>query len=171
MRLRRSAEPREVRTHAARFVIATQKSCDRAELIALWVAAWAATYPGIDFDTRRDWFGEHLALLEMQGCTTLAARDSSGKLAGFVIFNRVSGWLDQFAVHPVAFGTGVAGALMRKAQRLAPGFLQLDVNADNARAVAFYEREGFRRTGEGVNPNSGARTLSMEWRDAAFPAA
>jgi putative acetyltransferase len=85
--------------------------------------------------------------------------------------NRVSGWLDQIAISPNAFGTGVARDLMREAKRLSPRFLQLDVNADNGRALAFYEREGFRRTGEGVNPNSGARTLSLEWRAAPSPAA
>ncbi|MBV9064862.1 MAG: GNAT family N-acetyltransferase [Methylobacteriaceae bacterium] len=137
-----------------------------AELIELWLASWAATYPEIDFNTRREWFAEHLALLRAQGCTIAVARDDAGRLAGFVIFNRVSGWLDQLAVHPDAFGAGIARALMGEAKALAPGFLQLDVNADNSRAVAFYEREGFLRTGEGTNPNSGARTLSMEWRQA-----
>jgi putative acetyltransferase len=60
---------------------------------------------------------------------------------------------------------------MGQAKRLSPGYLQLDVNADNVRALAFYEREGFRRTAEGTNPNSGAPTLSMEWRQAPSPAA
>jgi putative acetyltransferase len=159
-----------VRAHSTPFTIRAEGACDGAELIELWLAAWTATYPGIDFETRRDWFGEHLSLLETQGCTTLAARDEAGKLAGFAIFNRVSGWLDQIAVHPDAFGAGIARGLMREAKRLSPGRLQLDVNADNVRALTFYEREGFRRTGEGINPNSGARTLSMEWRDAASPA-
>jgi putative acetyltransferase len=145
--------------------------CNRAELIELWLASWAAAYPGIDFETRRDWFGEHLSLLQTQGCTVLAARSGPGTLAGFVIFNRVSGWLDQFAVRPDAFGTGIARQLMREAKRLSPSYLQLDVNADNSRALAFYEREGFRQTGEGTNPNSGARTLSMEWRGGPSPAA
>jgi putative acetyltransferase len=155
---------REVRAHAAPFSVRAEEVRDGAELIDLWLAAWGATYPGIDFETRRDWFAEHLALLKTQGCTTLSARDEAAKLAGFVIFNRVSGWLDQIAVHPNAFGGGTADALMREAKRLSPGFLQLDVNADNTRALAFYEREGFRRAGEGTNPNSGAPTLSMEWR-------
>ena len=39
----------------------------------------------------------------------------------------------------------------------------LDVNQANARAVRFYEREGFRKVGEGVNPVSGLETLAMEW--------
>jgi putative acetyltransferase len=153
------------------FTIGAEDACDRAEIIELWLASWTAAYPGIDFETRRGWFDEHLSLLKTQGCTTLAARDGAGKLAGFVIFNRVSGWLDQFAVHPAAFGTGIARALMREAKRLSPGSLQLDVNADNSRALAFYAREGFDRTGEGVNPNSGARTLGLEWRGDASPAA
>jgi putative acetyltransferase len=160
-----------VQKHPAPFTIGAEDSCGGTELTDLWLASWAATYPGIDFETRRDWFGEHLSLLKTQGCTTLAARDESGKLAGFVILNRVSGWLDQIAVHPDAFGTGVARELMREAKRLSPGYLQLDVNADNVRALGFYEREGFRRTGEGTNPNSGARTFSMEWRQTPPAAA
>jgi putative acetyltransferase len=40
----------------------------------------------------------------------------------------------------------------------------VDVNQDNPRAVRFYEREGFRRLHEGVNPNSGLRTWRLEWR-------
>jgi len=160
-----------VRAQSAPFTVRTEDISERAELIELWLAAWAATYPQIDFETRRDWFSEHLALLEAQGCTILAARDEPGKLAGFVIFNRVSGWLDQLAVRPDAFGAGIARQLMSEAKGLSPGFLQLDVNADNARAVAFYEREGFRRAGQGVNPNSGAPTLSMEWRQAPSGAA
>jgi putative acetyltransferase len=160
-----------VETRPASFAIQAEDSCDGAELIELWLASWSATYPGIDFETRRDWFGEHLTLLRAQGCTTLVARSGAGRLAGFVIFNRVSGWLDQIAVHRDAFGSGVARALMGQAKRLSPGYLQLDVNADNVRALAFYEREGFHRTAEGTNPNSGAPTLSMEWRQAPSPAA
>jgi putative acetyltransferase len=161
----------KVRAQSARFSIRAEDVSDNAELIELWLASWGATYPAIDFETRRDWFTQHLALLETQGCATLAARNQSGNLTGFVIFNRVSGWLDQIAVHPNAFGAGIAEALMREAKRLSPGFLLLDVNADNVRALTFYEREGFRRTGEGINPNSGAATLSMEWRQATSPAA
>jgi putative acetyltransferase len=112
-----------------------------------------------------------MALLKTQGCITLLARDATGMLAGFVLFDRVSGWLDQFAVHPDTFGSGIAHGLMEEAKQLSPGYLQLDVNADNARALAFYEREGFRHVGEGTNPNSGARTLTMEWRDARIPTA
>lgn len=153
------------------FTLRADDRSDREELIALWLVAWAATYPEIDFDTRREWFEEHLSLLQAQGCTSLVARDFSGELLGFVIFNRVSGWLDQFAAHPKTFGSGLSRDLMDEAKRLSPGFLQLDVNADNARAIAFYERCGFRRTGEGLNPNSGARTLSMEWRQAPSSAA
>jgi putative acetyltransferase len=160
---------REVRRLA--FTTGAEDACDRSDLIELWLASWAATYPGIDFETRREWFDEHLSLLQTQGCTILTARSALGILAGFLILNRVSGWLDQIAISPDAFGAGVARELMAQAKRLSPGFLQLDVNADNSRALAFYEREGFRRTGEGTNPNSGARTLSLEWLAGPSPAA
>ena len=50
---------------------------DSAELADLWLASWAATYPDIDFNARRAWFGEHMALLKTQGCITLLARDAA----------------------------------------------------------------------------------------------
>jgi putative acetyltransferase len=137
--------------HSAPLMIEAEGACDRAGLTDLWLASWAATYPGVDFEARRNWFEEHLSFLETQGCTTLAARDATGTLIGFVIFNQASGWLDQLAVHPAAFGTGTAHELMRQAKRASPGCLQ--------------------RTGEGINPNSGARTFSMEWRQGSPPAA
>lgn len=158
-------------TRPRQFTIEVVEAWDSAELADLWLASWAATYPDIDFNARRTWFGDHMALLKTQGCITLLARDTTGMLAGFVMFDRVSGWLDQFSVHPLAFGSGIAGQLMDEAKQLSPGYLQLDVNADNERALAFYERQAFRLVGEGTNPNSGARTLTMEWRDTRMPTA
>jgi putative acetyltransferase len=42
--------------------------------------------------------------------------------------------------------------------------VQLDVNAENHRAIRFYERNGFLKTGVGANPLSGRDTVKMEWR-------
>ena len=42
--------------------------------------------------------------------------------------------------------------------------VDLDVNADNARAIAFYGRHGFIATGSGVNVISGKPIERMSWR-------
>ncbi|MBY6705479.1 GNAT family N-acetyltransferase [Rhodococcus sp. BP-241] len=53
---------------------------------------------------------------------------------------------------PAAHGTGVAAALMEsaadEARRLGRSALWLGVNQQNARALAFYRRSGFRQLGE-----------------------
>jgi putative acetyltransferase len=38
------------------------------------------------------------------------------------------------------------------------------VNEDNARAIRFYERNGFTHAGKDVNPTSGRPVLKMVWR-------
>ena len=53
--------------------------------------------------------------------------------------------------------------LLDAAKRRAPGHLMLEVNQDNARALKFYERQGFVREGEGVNPRSGLKTWRYRW--------
>ena len=49
-----------------------------------------------------------------------------------------------------------ARILLAEAKRLSPGRLELHVNQDNARAIAFYRKHGFAVAGEDVNPRSGA---------------
>jgi putative acetyltransferase len=40
----------------------------------------------------------------------------------------------------------------------------LKVNADNNRAIRFYERSGFVHAGEDVNPGSKRLVLKMAWK-------
>jgi putative acetyltransferase len=53
---------------------------------------------------------------------------------------------------------------MAEAKRLSPHGLDLKVNADNVRAIRFYEKQGFVIAGEDVNPLSGAAIRKMSWR-------
>jgi putative acetyltransferase len=54
--------------------------------------------------------------------------------------------------------------LVDEAKRRSPDGVTLKVNADNARAIRFYERNGFARAGEDVNPTSNRPVLKMAWK-------
>ena len=133
----------------------------RADLEAiadLWVASWAEIMPHIDFVARRDWLLARLAVWPV----TIFLKDD-GALLGFATFDPASGCLDQIAVASTAFGTGVGLRLLQAVKAACPKGVHLDVNTDNHRAISFYRREGFIETGEGTNPNSGLKTISMNW--------
>jgi putative acetyltransferase len=136
-----------------------------AEATDLWVEAWARTYPDIDFEARRVWFVERIVDLRDRGATALCAFDAAdGRMAGFITLE--AGHIDQLAVAVQAWGSGAASVLLSEAKRRCED-LALDVNRDNARAVRFYEREGFRRIGEGASAQSGLGTWRYEWRRTA----
>jgi putative acetyltransferase len=148
--------------------VAPRRAQEEAELVELWVAAWRATYADIDFEARREWLVAHLAALEARGAQTFCARrDALGVLAGFVVIEPATGWLDQLCVHPRRFGAGAASALIAAARNAAPTGIRLDVNADNYRALRFYARQGFVRIGDGRPSLSGRETLILEWRPRA----
>jgi putative acetyltransferase len=54
--------------------------------------------------------------------------------------------------------------LIDEVKRISPAVIRLDVNQSNGRAIRFYERNGFVRTGKGINKNSGAATWLYEWK-------
>jgi putative acetyltransferase len=137
---------------------------DRPALINLWVEAWIAAMPGIDFAARRSWFSTHLARLEQAGAVTILAGDASdGAPLGFLTCDPERHYLDQLAVRPASRGSGLAKTLIDEAKTLSPRRLSLDVNQDNPRAVRFYTREGFSIRGEGRNPMSSLATWHMVW--------
>lgn len=128
-------------------------SGDTDALADLWVRAWAKTMPSIDFAARRPWIVEHLS----RPTRTVVAGEPP---AGFAMLWPERGELDQLAVDPAAWGTGVAGALMGWAKSVCPAGLWLDVNQDNMRAATFYRRHGFVVVASGTNPG-GTRPI---WR-------
>ncbi len=149
----------------ARAMVRPRADGDWPVLLDLWVAAWRATYPDIDFDARRDWLLRHVGALEGEGAQTLCvAMGEPPALAGFVVIDPISGWLDQICVGPAHFGNGVGETLLAIARAASPGVVRLDVNADNARAIRFYTRAGFAKVGDGASTLSGRATIVMEWR-------
>ena len=118
--------------------------------------------PEIDFSARKDWWLRRWRD-ELVPKNSVVVAETDGEIVGFIVINPSSGYLDQIAVRPESWGSNVAKTLMSEAKRLARS-VTLDVNQANARAIRFYEREGFVRTGEGVNPLSGKPTFRYAWR-------
>jgi putative acetyltransferase len=135
---------------------------DEEAAIALWQRTWQQTYPGIDFAVRLAWWRERWRN-ELVPNAAIVVAEHSGELAGFVTIDS-KGYLDQLVVAPEHWGLKIADALVDEAKRLSPGEVTLLVNADNARAIRFYERNGFVHAGEDVNPISGRPVLKMAWK-------
>ena len=150
-------------SQTAGLSLRVRTDADRARLADVWMASWREAMPDIDFAARRPWFLDHLRALEADGAITICAFDGLDRLVGFVTVDPATAFLDQLAVAPEAKGTGAAKLLLDEARRLSPNRLVLDVNCDNARALAFYAREGFAKTAEGVNPRSGLKTWRLRW--------
>ncbi|MGL4727794.1 MAG: GNAT family N-acetyltransferase [Bosea sp. (in: a-proteobacteria)] len=135
---------------------------DMPALLDLWVEAWAKAMPEIDFASRRDWLRERQASMVAEGAVITMAEHGSVAV-GFTLVNPATAYLDQIAVAPAYWSKGIARQLLDHARQLCPDALGLHVNQQNSRAIHFYEREGFRRTGEGINPRSGLPIYFYQW--------
>jgi putative acetyltransferase len=131
--------------------------------VDLWMRAWQAALPEIAFAKRLEWWRARWQD-DLVPNNRIVVADDSTALMGFIVIDPRTGWLDQLAVDPASWGTGVATALTNEAKRISPSLIRLDVNQINGRAVRFYEREGFSRVSEGVNKHSGAATWLYEWK-------
>lgn len=137
-------------------------TADRPAMLDLWVAAWTAAMPSIDFAARRAWLDGHLDALQAAGALIIVASDSDG-LAGFMTVDTANRTLDQLVVALNRQGRGVARWLIDEAKRLSPSGIILDVNSDNDRAIALYRAAGLTVIREGRNPRSDLPVLHMEW--------
>ena len=146
----------------AAFRIRPYRREDEDAAIALWQRTWQQTYPDIDFAARVAWWRGRWCDELVPNATIIVAEEASA-LVGFVTLDR-KGYLDQLVVAPDHWGSKLAERLVNEAKRLSPDGITLLVNTDNARAIRFYERNGFVHAGADVNPTSGRPVLRMEWK-------
>jgi putative acetyltransferase len=135
---------------------------DEETAIALWQRTWQEAYPSIDFAQRLAWWRERWRG-ELVPRAVIVVAEDAGALVGFVTIDG-HGYLDQLVVAPEQWGSDVARLLVDAAKRISPEGITLHVNKDNARAVRFYERNGFANAGDDVNPTSGRPVLKMAWK-------
>jgi len=147
---------------AEAFHLRPYRAEDENAAIALWLETWRHAYPSIDFAARLDWWRERWRS-ELVPKAAIIIAERQGAPAGFVTID-ASGYLDQLVVAPAHWGSEIADALVNEAKRRSPDRITLLVNKDNARAIRFYERNGFAHAGDDVNPTSGRPVLKMEWK-------
>ncbi|MDA9400470.1 GNAT family N-acetyltransferase [Bradyrhizobium sp. CCBAU 45389] len=135
---------------------------DEAASIDLWHRTWQQAYPQIDFAARLEWWRERWRK-DLVPKAQIVVAEQDGVLTGFVTIDG-EGYLDQLVVDPAHWGSDAARLLVDEAKRLSPSGVTLLVNKDNARAIRFYERNGFAHAGDDVNPTSGRPVLKMVWR-------
>ena len=138
---------------------------DEGAAIALWLKTWEKTYPSIDFAARVPWWRERWRN-ELVPNAAIIVAEEAGELAGFVTVD-ANAYLDQLVVAPDRWGSKLGDVLIDEAKRLSPDSITLLVNEDNARAIRFYERNGFVHAGKDVNPTSGRPVLKMMWKAAS----
>jgi len=147
----------------ARVTLRLYQPADEDAAIALWRRTWQRHYPQLDFAARVAWWRERWRN-ELVPAATIMVAERESALVGFVTVDPTTRYLDQIVVAPEAWGSDVATTLIGEAKRLSPNGLDLKVNADNARAIRFYEKNGFAITGHDVNSRSGAAVHVMSWR-------
>ncbi|MFL6837301.1 MAG: GNAT family N-acetyltransferase [Bradyrhizobium sp.] len=147
---------------SAAFHLRAYRAEDEEAAIALWQQTWQQAYPSIDFAARAAWWRERWRN-ELVPHAAIIVAEQAGVLIGFVTID-ATGYLDQLVVSPAQWGSKLADTLIDEAKHLSPDGVTLLVNKDNARAIRFYERNGFVHAGEDVNPTSGRPVLRMAWK-------
>jgi len=138
-------------------------AADEDVAIELWQRTWQQHYPHIDFAERVEWWRERWRN-ELVPQARILIAEMDGVIEGFVTVDPRSGYLDQIVVAPEFWGSNVASLLLDAAKKIAPGRIELLVNTDNGRAIAFYEKNGFDMAGDDVNPVSGRPVYRMRWQ-------
>jgi putative acetyltransferase len=146
----------------AEFTLRPYRAEDEDAAIDLWLRTWRLAYPSIDFVARVPWWRERWRN-ELVPNAAIIVAEQAQDLIGFVTID-ASGYLDQLVVSPEHWGSKLANTLVDEAKRLSPAGVTLKVNADNNRAIRFYERNGFVHAGEDVNPGSKRPVLKMAWK-------
>ena len=144
------------------FTLRPYRPEDEEAAIALWLTSWQHAYPRIDFAARMPWWRERWRG-ELVPNAAIIVAEQQDRLLGFVTIDQ-QGYLDQLVVAPDHWGSELGTMLVKEAKRLSPSSITLLVNTDNARAIRFYERNGFVHMGEDVNPISGRSVKKMEWK-------
>ncbi|MFI5012298.1 MAG: GNAT family N-acetyltransferase, partial [Hyphomicrobiales bacterium] len=98
----------EPKPGSRRFHLRDLVPADTEAVLDLWVLAWSAALPAIDFKARRAWFEERLSLLLVENFVLRGAiEEPGGGIIGFIAISPRLRYLDHIAAHPEHWGTGL----------------------------------------------------------------
>ncbi|KKW22973.1 MAG: GCN5-related N-acetyltransferase [Candidatus Kaiserbacteria bacterium GW2011_GWB1_52_6] len=139
-------------------------AADKEVIMELWLRAWQATLPRINFIERLEWFRWYWEV-KLVPKTSIIVAEIDKIIVGFFTLDLATGYLDQLVVAPEQWGKDVAEQLLNEAKRLSPSGIELRVNSDNPRAARFYEKQNFKKVDELPNPDRPTEfTYVMQWR-------
>lgn len=72
-------------------------------------------------------------------------------------------FLDQLYVAQAFQGRGIGSMLIRHAKEINPKMMELYTFAQNTRAIAFYQKHGFRIVAHGIAPDEQEPDVLMRW--------
>lgn len=122
----------------------------RLEALRVYPANFAADPDQEEAFSKEEWLARLASAVSLGGFV-------DGRISGLVVFSRPkstklahTGDIGAMYVRDAARGTGLADKLLEAVFDVAAGQVEqikLTVNAENARAIKFYERHGFREIG------------------------
>lgn len=145
-------------------MIRPMETRDLERVMALWLEGNRAAHP---FVAPTYWAGQTAAVREQLPIAEVFVYEEAGAVRGFVGLQ--GDFLAGLFVEAAAQGRGIGRRLLAHAQATHPT-LTLSVYRQNTRALAFYQRAGFRLRSEGIDPDTGAPDCLLSWpADAPLP--
>ncbi len=132
---------------------------DLEKTAALWLTSTIKAHP---FIPEEYWLRAYREVYHrwLPGAVTLLA-DVDGEIEGFLSFT-APGEIGALFAGPSCQGKGHGTALLNAAKERFD-HLKLSVYAENARAVGFYEKNGFSLQEERIDEATGQREFVMSW--------
>ena len=140
-------------------------NADGPAIAALFLASRRDALPYLpELHTDEDTL-DHFSNVVPARCAVWAAEEG-GRLVGFMAWNAETQHVDHLYLMPGSYRRGIGTKLLDKANTLAQDKIQLYAFQKNARARAFYERQGFTAIafGDGAENEENEPDVLYEWR-------
>jgi ribosomal protein S18 acetylase RimI-like enzyme len=135
---------------------------DHDRLAKIWLESWYSTGLRSLFDPGPDMLRTRIPEEIAKGWKLYAA-EKAGEIVAMLALQPRSLYLDQLWVAPAHQGRGIGRRLLDFTRKQFPDEIWLRCVVENARAWAWYEREGFRFEGEETVPPSNLRMRRYRW--------